>query len=112
MWATRMAALSRSTATTKLPWLRSKPFRALSSTPTLKKKEEFSVTFLRTDGSKTTAKAKKGQNLLDVIIDNEVDIDGFGACEGTLGEILVLFVNLTFPMHQFLWQNSSSSMQS
>ena len=31
-----------------------------------------------------TFQAKEGDNLLDVVINNDVDIDGFGACEGTL----------------------------
>jgi len=29
-------------------------------------------------------KAKIGSNILDVVIDNKLDIDGFGACEATL----------------------------
>lgn len=29
-------------------------------------------------------KAKIGSNMLDVVLDNKLDIDGFGACEGTL----------------------------
>jgi len=29
-------------------------------------------------------KAKINTNILDVVIDNKLDIDGFGACEGTL----------------------------
>ncbi|PVD28298.1 hypothetical protein C0Q70_10885 [Pomacea canaliculata] len=36
------------------------------------------------DGEKVQTKAKVGDNLLDVIIENSVDVDGFGACEGTL----------------------------
>ena len=28
--------------------------------------------------------AKEGDNLLDVVINNDIDIDGYGACEGTL----------------------------
>ena len=28
--------------------------------------------------------AKEGDNLLDIAINNDIDIDGFGACEGTL----------------------------
>lgn len=43
-----------------------------------------SVTFLRPDGSKVTVKASQGKSLYDAVIDNNVDIDGFGACEGTL----------------------------
>ncbi|KAF0288828.1 Adrenodoxin, mitochondrial [Amphibalanus amphitrite] len=27
---------------------------------------------------------KEGDNLLEAVLDNNVDIDGFGACEGTL----------------------------
>ena len=30
------------------------------------------------------SQAKEGDNLLDVAINNDIDIDGFGACEGTL----------------------------
>jgi len=55
----------------------------VSSRPLLKL-EEVSVTFVLQDGTKHTAKGKEGDNLLDIIIDQEVDIDGFGACEGTL----------------------------
>ena len=28
--------------------------------------------------------AKDGDNLLDIAINNDIDLDGFGACEGTL----------------------------
>merc|ERR1712122_408321 len=55
----------------------------VSSRPLLKL-EEVSVTFVLQDGTKHTAKGKEGDNLLDIIVDQEVDIDGFGACDGTL----------------------------
>ena len=42
------------------------------------------VTFVRTSGQKLEAKGKAGDNLLDIIVDNNVDVDGYGACEGTL----------------------------
>ena len=48
------------------------------------KRAEVSVTFIQLDGTKLPAKGKEGDNLLDIIIDQEIDIDGFGACEGTL----------------------------
>ena len=48
------------------------------------KRADVTVTFIGTDGTKMPAKAKEGDNLLDIIVDNEIDIDGFGACEGTL----------------------------
>ena len=44
----------------------------------------ISVTFIRPDGSRTSLKASQGKTLYDAVIDNNVDIDGFGACEGTL----------------------------
>ena len=31
-----------------------------------------------------TAPAPEGDNLLDIVINNDIDIDGFGACEGIL----------------------------
>lgn len=43
-----------------------------------------SVTFLRPDGNRVTVKANQDKSLYDAVIDNNVDIDGFGACEGTL----------------------------
>ena len=46
--------------------------------------KEVKVTFVKPDGSRQTAKGKIGENLLDIVVDNEIDIDGFGACEGTL----------------------------
>jgi len=46
--------------------------------------EDISVTFVFPDGSKTEAKGKEGDNLLDIVINENVEIDGFGACEGTL----------------------------
>lgn len=42
------------------------------------------VTFVRANGEKIKAKGKIGDSLLDVVVNNNLDIDGFGACEGTL----------------------------
>ena len=36
------------------------------------------MTFVLADGDRHEVNAKVGENLLDVIIDNDVDIDGFG----------------------------------
>ena len=46
--------------------------------------EDITVTFVQQDGTKLEGKGKEGDNLLDIIINNDIDIDGFGACEGTL----------------------------
>lgn len=53
-------------------------------TSSLLRKEDISVTFVFPDGAKVDAKGKEGDNLLDIIINDNVEIDGFGACEGTL----------------------------
>jgi hypothetical protein len=44
------------------------------------------VTFVRTGGDNITAKGKEGDTLLDVIVNNDIDLDGFGK----LNIILVL----------------------
>lgn len=60
------------------------PLRLLSTTPTQKMapKEDVTVTFHFSE--EVTVTAKEGENLLDIVINNDIDIDGFGACEGTL----------------------------
>ncbi|XP_011496413.1 PREDICTED: adrenodoxin [Ceratosolen solmsi marchali] len=54
-----------------------------TSKPSYEKKE-VNVTFIRANGEKLLAKGKEGDSLLDIIVNNELDIDGYGACEGTL----------------------------
>ncbi|KAH0625132.1 hypothetical protein JD844_033272 [Phrynosoma platyrhinos] len=46
--------------------------------------DKVTVHFVNRDGDKLTAQGKVGDSLLDVVVDNNLDIDGFGACEGTL----------------------------
>jgi len=48
------------------------------------KLEDVKVTFIQQDGTKLEGKGKDGDNLLDIIVNNDIDIDGYGACEGTL----------------------------
>lgn len=42
------------------------------------------VTFQLANGDKIKAKGKEGDSLLDIVVNNNVELDGFGACEGTL----------------------------
>ena len=42
------------------------------------------VVFVQPNGNEIPVKGKVGDNLLDVVVNNNVDLDGFGACEGTL----------------------------
>ncbi|XP_044740536.1 adrenodoxin-like protein 2, mitochondrial [Chrysoperla carnea] len=55
-----------------------------TSTSPLLKKEEIHVTFIKPDGEKIKVKANIGDNLLDVVVNHDLDFDGYGACEGTL----------------------------
>ncbi|CAN7982238.1 unnamed protein product [Ixodes pacificus] len=58
--------------------------RCLTTTLQRRKKETFEITFVLENGTRYTATGKAGDNLLDVVVNNNLDIDGFGACEGTL----------------------------
>ncbi|XP_033127865.1 adrenodoxin-like [Anneissia japonica] len=58
--------------------------RYFSSLHPKQAKESVNITYLNRDGEKVTVKAAIGENLLDIALDNDLDIDGFGACEGTL----------------------------
>ena len=44
----------------------------------------ITVKVIDRDAKLIETKAKIGSNMLDVILDNKIDVDGFGACEGTL----------------------------
>ncbi|XP_006833872.1 PREDICTED: adrenodoxin, mitochondrial [Chrysochloris asiatica] len=46
--------------------------------------DKVTVHFVNRDGETLTSKGKVGDSLLDVVVENNLDIDGFGACEGTL----------------------------
>lgn len=39
---------------------------------------------MKANGDRIKAKGKVGESLLDLVVNNNIDIDGFGACEGTL----------------------------
>ncbi|XP_022904203.2 adrenodoxin-like protein 2, mitochondrial [Onthophagus taurus] len=58
--------------------------RILCTTAPVLNKKEVTVTFIKANGERINAKGKIGDSLLDVVVNNNVDLDGFGACEGTL----------------------------
>lgn len=60
------------------------PKRCMSTTEGDTNGDLVSVTFVKPDGRKISVKTKQDKSLYDTVIDNNVDIDGFGACEGTL----------------------------
>ncbi|XP_012230859.1 adrenodoxin-like protein 2, mitochondrial isoform X2 [Linepithema humile] len=58
--------------------------RAASTTQPLFEKKEVSITFVKANGERITTKGKVGDSILDIVVNNEIDLDGYGACEGTL----------------------------
>ncbi|XP_066516001.1 adrenodoxin-like [Hoplias malabaricus] len=50
----------------------------------LRSENKVTINFINRDGEKITVKASPGESLLDVVVDQDLDFDGFGACEGTL----------------------------
>ncbi|XP_022819019.1 adrenodoxin [Spodoptera litura] len=56
----------------------------LSTTELALKEEKVKVTFVLYDGKKLDTEAKVGDTLLDVVVNNDLNIEGYGACEGTL----------------------------
>ncbi|XP_077581447.1 adrenodoxin-like [Stigmatopora nigra] len=46
--------------------------------------DKVMVHFINRDGEKITVGGAPGDSLLDVVINEDLDFDGFGACEGTL----------------------------
>ncbi|XP_063061454.1 adrenodoxin-like [Engraulis encrasicolus] len=59
-------------------------FRSLTTAHSLRSAEKVAVTFVGRDGERLKVKGHVGDSLLKVVVDQKLDIDGFGACEGTL----------------------------
>lgn len=49
------------------------------SFPTFRSDNKVTVHFVNRDGEKITVKGSPGDSLLDVVINEDLDIDGFGA---------------------------------
>lgn len=73
----------RTAAGTWSSWLTGQ--RSLSTgTQPLRADNKVTIHFINRDGEKITVKGSPGDSLLDVVINEDLDFDGFGACEGTL----------------------------
>ncbi|XP_063543866.1 2Fe-2S ferredoxin [Cydia strobilella] len=57
---------------------------SLSTSIKALKEQKVKVTFVLHDGKRLQAEANIGDSLLDVIVNNDLNIEGYGACEGTL----------------------------
>ncbi|XP_006632882.2 ferredoxin 1b [Lepisosteus oculatus] len=77
---------------TNTPQLSTLQNRAVSTNPVsynssaeeCKSSDKVVVHFVNQKGDRTTITATEGETLLDVVINMNLDISGFGACEGTL----------------------------
>ncbi|XP_062398180.1 adrenodoxin-like [Sardina pilchardus] len=58
--------------------------RSLTTTCSLRSEEKINVTFQYRDGERAEVQGCDGDTLLNVVVDQKLDIEGFGACEGTL----------------------------
>ncbi|KAG2463485.1 ferredoxin 1b [Polypterus senegalus] len=61
-------------------------YRALMCTAPDDRKvgEKVTIHFINQDGEKITTSASEGETLLDIVVNKNLDISGYGACEGTL----------------------------
>lgn len=71
----------RTAAVTSGSWPRTQSF---SSGHLLRSDNKVTVHFFNRDGEKITVKGSPGDSLLDLVLNEDLDFDGFGACEGTL----------------------------
>ncbi|XP_030607596.1 adrenodoxin-like [Archocentrus centrarchus] len=82
----RLAQISlreHSRRTSAVTWLMGQRSFTAGTQP-LRLDNKVTINFINRDGEKITAKGSPGDTLLDVVINEDLDFDGFGACEGTL----------------------------
>ncbi|KYM97956.1 PREDICTED: adrenodoxin [Cyphomyrmex costatus] len=60
------------------------PARTVSLMQPLSKNKEITITFIKANGERIKAKGEIGNSILDIVVNNDLDLDGYGACEGTL----------------------------
>ncbi|XP_034031798.1 adrenodoxin-like [Thalassophryne amazonica] len=81
--AIRLCFSGRTAALAPAAWLSGRRTLTCSTQP-LRSDNKVTVHFINRDGEKITVKAPVGDSLLDVVVNEDLDIDGYGACEGTL----------------------------
>ncbi|KAK3510821.1 hypothetical protein QTP70_022763 [Hemibagrus guttatus] len=64
--------------------IRKRDITSCSVVQPLRSENKVTVNFINRDGEKITVKASPGDTLLDVVVQQDLDFDGYGACEGTL----------------------------
>ncbi|XP_068625955.1 adrenodoxin-like protein 2, mitochondrial [Battus philenor] len=57
---------------------------SLSTSKLAPANEKVKITFVLNDGKRLETEANVGDTLLDVVVNNDLNIEGFGACEGTV----------------------------
>ncbi|XP_037700475.1 adrenodoxin, mitochondrial-like [Choloepus didactylus] len=79
MGACGLLGTQRSGGSAGASWVLSMSVLAWSSS-----EDKITIHFINHDGETVITKGKIGDSLLDAVVENNSDIDGFGACEGTL----------------------------
>lgn len=49
-----------------------------------------SITFVKANGERIMAKGKEGDSILDIVVNNEVDLDGYGTKLSSLSKYILL----------------------
>ncbi|KAF3706334.1 Adrenodoxin, mitochondrial Adrenal ferredoxin Precursor [Channa argus] len=81
----RLGELSRrTTAVTLSSGARLSGLRSFTVGTQALRSDKVTFHFINRDGEKITVKGSPGDTLLDIVINEDLDFDGFGACEGTL----------------------------
>ncbi|XP_056611047.1 adrenodoxin [Triplophysa dalaica] len=77
--------LHKTSALSRCGALRYRQIRGINTfTLPLRTEEKVTVNFVNRDGKRISVTALTGNSILDVVVDQNLDFDGFGACEGTL----------------------------
>ncbi|XP_041954379.1 adrenodoxin-like [Alosa sapidissima] len=58
--------------------------RSLTTVCSLRSEQKINITFVYRDGERVEVQGRDGDTLLNVVVDHKLNIEGFGACEGTL----------------------------
>ncbi|XP_072542694.1 adrenodoxin [Salminus brasiliensis] len=58
--------------------------RGVSSGRALRAEDRVTIHFINRDGKRISVDSLTGVSLLNIVVDQNLDFDGFGACEGTL----------------------------
>ncbi|KAF5901386.1 adrenodoxin-like, partial [Clarias magur] len=83
-WILSWGANTSAKSLSSLSFICKRGITSCSNVQPLRSENKVTVNFINRDGEKITVKGSPGDTLLDVVVQQDLDIDGYGACEGTL----------------------------